>query len=113
MKKIDDLCIAANQLACLRTDYLALEISPEDYASKVNKGADVLKKLILKLEEMKTQEFYNFESKFYKLVDEINEARKCYNNEDWLTDELYRVVLKDKIKKIKEAINEAVETNVL
>lgn len=61
---------------------------------------------------METKEFNQLESVVMELIQAIKDARQCYYNENWLSDRMYKQVFLEKIKEMKEAIDEATKDYV-
>lgn len=61
---------------------------------------------------MKTQEFNQLENAVLDVMAEIRDARQTYYQEDWLSDAMYMQIFAEKVKKLKKAIDEAIEANV-
>lgn len=61
---------------------------------------------------MKTQEFNQLENTVLDIMAQIRDARQTYYQEDWLSDAMYMQIFEEKVKKLKEVIDEAIKANV-
>lgn len=55
----------------------------------------------------------NLEQIVLEISQQIKDARDCYYKENWLSDKMFNLVFVEKVKQLKEAIDEAIKADVL